>query len=487
MILQMSKAQKAAATNVTKVTVAERESWGNNRDSVRTPCGELRNAADAGENGGPASPDLTLKDLEHRLEELQKEPEKSVVQTRFNIFMGIVVIVNILMIAVETDWGPGNDAPLEDRLGWILVDCVFTFLFMVEICVRIYWERRRWLFSLWNWFDVIVVTSAVVDVWILSFYSGKEGLQMLVILRIARLLRLVRMVKLVRALQGLYMLVTAFWHAMKSMCFIVAMMVFGVLLYSIVATNLIGRNSAFDDVRIYDDTVYERFGTVYRSMYSLFELMTLEGWDQVARPLVEEQPMTVIFIASFIFIFTFGMLNMVVAMVVEKTLEQTRQVGAFQEKQERIQMAQDLMQIITVFRDSDADGSGTLSSQELQSAFKTNEAVIQNLEAIGLPPDNAEELYSILDWDHSGEITVTEFVEGIAKVQADLPSTWDALATYCNVRRLIYDMDQLGETMAGIEARINSGDMMIQEVLTALRSLQPGSGSSNRSGLQSTW
>merc|ERR1719262_1022899 len=100
------------------------------------------------------------------------------------------------------------------------------------------------------------------------------------------------------------------------------------MIYAIFATTAIGRNTAFDGVLIQGDTVKQRFGTVYRSMYSLFELMTLEGWDQVARPLVEEQPAVVIFVASFIMVFTFGMLNMVVAMVVEKTLEQTRKMGA---------------------------------------------------------------------------------------------------------------------------------------------------------------
>jgi len=305
---------------------------------------------------------------------------------------------------------------------------------------------------------------------------------MLIILRIARLLRLLRMVKLVRALQGLYTLVTAFWHALKSMCFICAMMIFGVLMYSIVATNLIGRNSAFDNVRIYDDTVYDRFGTVYRSMYSLFELMTLEGWDQVARPLVEEQPAVVIFVASFIMVFTFGMLNMVVAMVVEKTLEQTRKMGAYQERQLRLQMAKELMQIITVFRDSDVDGNGTLSAEELEAAFANNQSVMENLAEIGVPAEDAMELYKILDWDNSGEITVKEFVEGIAKVQADIPSTWDAVATHSNVRRLMNDIGKLGDTVTDIESRLNGRDKMLQDVLLAVRSMQSGSGSSTRSG-----
>merc|ERR1711879_1125209 len=101
------------------------------------------------------------------------------------------------------------------------------------------------------------------------------------------------------------------------MSLLCSLMVFGLLLFSIFSVTIIGRNSAFDGVMIYQDTVYDRFGTVYRSMYSLFELMTLEGWDRTARPLVERQPMILLFLALFIMIFTFGILNMVVALVVE--------------------------------------------------------------------------------------------------------------------------------------------------------------------------
>merc|ERR1712113_541930 len=119
-------------------------------------------------------------------------------------------------------------------------------------------------------------------------------------------------------------------------------MSFGILIYSIFATVMIGRNSAFDNVRINGDTVYDRFGTVYRSMYSLFELMTLEGWEQVARPLVEEQPLTFIFIISFVMIFTFGMLNMIVAIVVDKTMMSSKQLTEFKELQMKEQLADEL-------------------------------------------------------------------------------------------------------------------------------------------------
>merc|ERR1719440_932547 len=126
--------------------------------------------------------------------------------------------------------------------------------------------------------------------------------------------------------------------------FLGCIMFFGMLIYAIIATLFIGRNSSFDDVRIgLDSNVEERFGKVYRSMYSFFELMTLEGWELVARPLVEKNPVCFLLIGSYILIFTYGLLNMVVATVVEKTLEQTQKMKEYETKKQMKSFAEELI------------------------------------------------------------------------------------------------------------------------------------------------
>jgi len=289
------------------------------------------------------------------------------------------------------------------------------------------------------------------------------------IFRVVRLLRLMRMVKLVRALQGLYVVMLGFYEVMKSMCCICTVMLFGVLLYSIIATMLIGRNPAFDHVRIYGDTVYDRFGTVYRSMYSLFELMTLEGWDHVARPLVEEQPATIIFVGSFLVVFTFGMLNMLVALVVEKTLEQSRQVTQIEEAKLCDQLAQDMMQLIAVFDHADADDSGTLTLPELENALGNNASVRKRIIDMGVHIEDISELFTMLDCDSTGEVSVREFVAGIAKLRAHTPSVWDAMATNGNVRGLLWIVANLNERVEGIEKRLTVQDQLLHDVMAATR------------------
>merc|ERR1719284_1307455 len=101
-------------------------------------------------------------------------------------------------------------------------------------------------------------------------------------------------------LHGLYVLVQAFWNALKGIVLLACGIIFGMLIYSIFAVLMIGKNPAFDGVFIQGEPVELRFGTITRSMLSLFGLMTLEAWDEVCRPLVMKQPWIIFYIGSFV-------------------------------------------------------------------------------------------------------------------------------------------------------------------------------------------
>ena len=59
------------------------------------------------------------------------------------------------------------------------------------------------------------------------------------------------------------------------------------------------------------------FGTIGRSMYTLFQIMTLESWSMgIARPVMETHPYAWLFFIPFILIATFTMLNLFIAIIV---------------------------------------------------------------------------------------------------------------------------------------------------------------------------
>jgi voltage-gated sodium channel len=87
--------------------------------------------------------------------------------------------------------------------------------------------------------------------------------------------------------------------------------VFGLVLIVFYVSGVIATN-------MYAADFPERFGTLGMSFYTLFQVMTLEGWsEEIARPVMEIYPSAWIFFLIFIFISTFIVVNLFVAVIVD--------------------------------------------------------------------------------------------------------------------------------------------------------------------------
>ncbi|MEA2091893.1 MAG: ion transporter, partial [Campylobacterota bacterium] len=77
-------------------------------------------------------------------------------------------------------------------------------------------------------------------------------------------------------------------------------------IFAIMATNL------------YAQTFPEWFGTLGGSIYTLFQIMTLESWSMgIVRPIMEVHPNAWLFFVTYILIATFIMINLIIAVVVD--------------------------------------------------------------------------------------------------------------------------------------------------------------------------
>jgi voltage-gated sodium channel len=75
--------------------------------------------------------------------------------------------------------------------------------------------------------------------------------------------------------------------------------------FAVITTNLFG--ASFPDW----------FGTLGRSLYTLFQVMTLESWSMgIVRPVMEVYPYAWAFFVPFILIATFTMLNLFIGIIV---------------------------------------------------------------------------------------------------------------------------------------------------------------------------
>ena len=100
--------------------------------------------------------------------------------------------------------------------------------------------------------------------------------------------------------------------------------------------------------KLFGEQFNEWFGTVGRSLYSLFQIMTLESWSMgIVRPVMEVHPQAWLFFVPFILITSFAVLNLFIAIIVnamheaaededadkDETLKRlTREVGSLREE-----------------------------------------------------------------------------------------------------------------------------------------------------------
>merc|ERR1719473_1844815 len=115
--------------------------------------------------------------------------------------------------------------------------------------------------------------------------------------------------------------------SLKALLWIFILAAIWYFLCACVATVFIGRREWLPNEKgdgVSKEVIAElrdRFKTIWLSMFALFEVMTLEGWTDYVRPMLASRPDMVLFFLTFIFVSAFFLLNLVTAVVVDRTLE----------------------------------------------------------------------------------------------------------------------------------------------------------------------
>ncbi|MFN7175989.1 MAG: ion transporter [Thermaurantiacus sp.] len=211
---------------------------------------------------------------------------------RFQNAIIAVIIVNAVVLGLETsDWMMANVGGLL-----ITLDRIALAIFVVEIGLKLYADRVSFFRSGWNVFDFAIVSIALLP--------ASEGLAVL------RALRILRAMRLVSALPSLRRVVEGLLRAIPAMGSVVLLLTLVFYVGAVMATKLFG--AAFPDW----------FGSVGASLYSLFQIMTLESWSMgIVRPVMEVYPFAWAFFVPFILVTSFMVLNLFIAIIVTAMTE----------------------------------------------------------------------------------------------------------------------------------------------------------------------
>jgi voltage-gated sodium channel len=201
-------------------------------------------------------------------------------------FITGLILVNAAILGLETS------ETLEQATGGLIriVDAAILVVFVIELTAKLVAHGWRFFRSGWNIFDLVVVGIALAPI--------GEALSVLRALRVLRVLRLVSIVPDLRRV------VEALLRSLPGLGAIAGLLLLIFYVFAVMATMLFG------------DRHEEWFGTLGRSMFTLFQIMTLEGWAEIARKIMDDQILAWIFFVPFILVTTLTVLNLFIAIIV---------------------------------------------------------------------------------------------------------------------------------------------------------------------------
>ena len=202
----------------------------------------------------------------------------------------LIILINSIVLGLITS--EAIYAKFGELLEFILSACVV--IFTVEITLRIIAKGWRFFLNGWNIFDFLLITMALMP------ETGAA-----ITFRVFRVLRALRMVSSMKKLRHIVsaILVSAphvFWAAVLEM---IIFYIFGIM----------GQN-------LFHEAFPQWFGTLGETVYTLFQVTTLESWSKgIARPVMKVYPWAWMYFVPFVMISSYIVLNVVVGVVVNAT------------------------------------------------------------------------------------------------------------------------------------------------------------------------
>lgn len=332
-----------------------------------------------------------------------------------------------VIITSSIQMGLRIDFPEFEHI-WQVLEHVYTSLFTLELLVKIFLLRYYFFKSWWNRFDFVLVLLSIVDNWVFGLLIPVFGpsveespLSHLPVLRVLRVLRVARLARLLRVFKELGMIMKGIFDSLRTIFWVVFLLVLVLYVCSILCVDVIGREAMYPGFSLEKDEItesrmilswnnFQYFGSISRSMYTLFNIILLAEFETVGRPVFEYQPFMVIFFLIFIVYTTFGVLNVIIGVIVDNTMVAQNAIEQEDYAKIRTQRLGLLKEIRDLVFALDSDENGVICIHEIRQGWK-NDKFLDLLKEVNLPNGwSPEEFMHLLDWNGSGSLEFEEFL-----------------------------------------------------------------------------
>mmetsp|Transcript_27529 Transcript_27529/g.64164 ORF Transcript_27529/g.64164 Transcript_27529/m.64164 type:complete len:587 (+) Transcript_27529:42-1802(+) len=350
----------------------------------------------------------------------------------FEGFFALVVISNAVFIGLDVQFQLG-DATAQRSLEMQIIQYVYTFLFLMELILRVLEGGWRFFFNddwMWSWLDLVIVISSLWEVALdiiqeiyrsqgdLESIPGISNMKSFRIIRLTRLLKTAQFVRIFRFVMALRMLVTSIISTLKALLWALVLLGLIVYVFAVLFTQAVNdhvQDSAGQMLEEDKQASDLYFGSLSLSMLTLF-MSIADGvsWHQVIKPL---QSMSWVWVMCYLFYISFtyfAVLNVVTGVFCQSAIESASNdhsmvVQALMDN--KAQHIQKLRDLFSHLRENEKEGACVITLGLFEEKINTP-AVREYFEALGLDIWDAWSFFKLLDSAGDGAVDLEEFFEG---------------------------------------------------------------------------
>merc|ERR1739848_83586 len=126
------------------------------------------------------------------------------------------------------------------------------------------------------------------------------------------------------------------------------------------------------------------FGSIGRSMYTLFMIMTLAEWDHICKVIMDQYPGAVIFFVLYILIASYTMVSLITGVISESLITAQNEDEVHKMKAIENGRIELKYQLQKVFEAMDYDNPGCISHEEIQEVILSNPQVSAKLQSLDI-------------------------------------------------------------------------------------------------------
>jgi len=389
--------------------------------------------------------------------------------------MAAIVITDAVCTCIDVDARAAAEAP--PSATQLIADLCLLMYSLETVCLL----TAKGLEVLRDWMvitDLVVIGCGYPET-ILHHAGYGQFLQQFGLFRMLRLVRILRLTRLLQRTRGfrelqklVRMMATCIKTLGWSLVFLFIIMTIWALLIVEVVHPLMKTDELASALETEGcgDRCFRATSTVLHANLLLFKTVIAgDSWGEIAVPTIEAFPLTAIIFAGSLLTLVFGVLNLIVAVVVDTFAEaRQRDVLNLAEEMEYNHVA-DQKFLENIFQRIDADGSGQVTFDELLEGARKDPEFQSRLRVMDIDESDLLQLFEMIDVNGEGEIAAAEFIAPLTRWVHD-SKTAPRFIKY-NVLRSLTQQEELYELT---KSYFDILDTRIQELSDSLARVAPG-------------